>query len=56
MIDIVSEHPEVKLIVSNSVTKPVFILVDPDYYKPFYSDHHLVTKHDQSGIKEYILT
>ncbi|CAD8107911.1 unnamed protein product [Paramecium sonneborni] len=36
LIDIIHKQPEVKLIISNSVTKPVFILVDPDYYKPFF--------------------
>ncbi|CAD8192942.1 unnamed protein product [Paramecium pentaurelia] len=56
VIDIITKHPEVKLIVSNSVTKPVFIIVDPEYYKPLYQDHHLVVKHDQSGIKDFLLS
>ncbi|CAD8198391.1 unnamed protein product [Paramecium octaurelia] len=56
VIDIITKHPEVKLIVSNSVTKPVFIIVDPEYYKPLYLDHHLLVKHDQSGIKDFLLS
>ena len=52
VIDIVYQYPEVKFIVVNSIQQPVLILLDPEYYKQLYFDHHLVTKRDSSGVKE----
>lgn len=40
------------MIVSNSIRGLVYVVVDPDYYKPLYLDHHLVSKSDVSGVKE----
>ncbi|CAD8161750.1 unnamed protein product [Paramecium octaurelia] len=56
IVDIVTKHPEVKFVVANSINKPVIFIIDPEYYKQIYVDHHLVTKHDQSGIKDFLLS
>lgn len=50
--EVINKQPEVKMIVSNTITGLVYVVVDPDYYKPLYLDHHLVSKTDVSGAKE----
>ncbi|CAD8178750.1 unnamed protein product [Paramecium pentaurelia] len=56
IVDIVIKHPEVKFVVANSINKPIIVIIDSEYYKHIYQDHHLVTKHDQSGIKDFLLS
>ncbi|CAD8094874.1 unnamed protein product [Paramecium sonneborni] len=55
IIDIITKHPDVKFVVANSIHKPVIVLIDSEYYKYIYQNHDLVSKHDQSGIKDFLL-
>lgn len=51
--NLLRNHPNVKILVSNLLSRPYLLVVDPELQKVMYQDHHLYERLQQQVGKEY---